>query len=87
MAKLMDKTKDIFQYALGGLITIGFFALLCGLLVRGVPDTNKDLLNLSVGALISSFSMIVGYFYGSSKGSAEKTEVMNKQLIENGNNK
>ena len=70
------KSKDIFQYALGGLITVGFFGLLIGLLYVGVPAENKDLLNLVVGALIGSFASIVGYFYGSSKGSAEKNELL-----------
>jgi len=69
------KSKDIFQYTLGGIIVVGFFALLIILVLSGVPDQNKDLLNLVVGALIGSFATVVGYFYGSSKGSAEKNEL------------
>jgi hypothetical protein len=70
------KTKNIFQYLLGGVIVVGFFLLLYFLIFSGVPDTNKDLLNLVVGALIGSFATVVGYFYGSSAGSAAKTELM-----------
>ena len=70
------KSKDIFQYILGALIVIGFFSLLILLLYTTVPSENKDLLNLVVGALIGSFASIVGYFYGSSKGSAEKNELL-----------
>jgi heme O synthase-like polyprenyltransferase len=44
-----------------------------------VPEPNKDLLNLVVGALIGSFATVVGYFYGSSAGSAAKTELMSKK--------
>jgi len=73
------KIKDIFQYVLGALIVIGFFILLYLLVTSEVPEKNKDLLNLVVGALIGSFATIVGYFYGSSKGSQEKTEIMAKQ--------
>lgn len=69
------KNKDIFQYLLGAIIVIGFFALLIVLAYSGVPEQNKDLLNLVVGALIGSFATVVGYFYGSSKGSAEKNEL------------
>jgi uncharacterized BrkB/YihY/UPF0761 family membrane protein len=72
------KGKDIFQYVLGGLITVGFFVLMFGLIYTAVPDINKDLLNLVVGALIGSFATIVGYFFGSSKGSADKNEMLNK---------
>jgi uncharacterized membrane protein len=69
------KIKDIFQYALGAIIVMAFFALIVLLTYIGVPDQNKDLLNLVVGALIGSFATVVGYFYGSSKGSAEKNEL------------
>ena len=72
----MKTIKDIFQYGLGALIVIGFFVLLYLLVSRTVPDVNKDLLNLIVGALIGSFSTIVGYFFGSSAGSAKKDETI-----------
>lgn len=72
------QTKDIFQYSLGGVIVVGFFLLLIVLANKGIPDQNKDLLNLVVGALIGSFATVVGYFYGSSKGSAEKNELLKK---------
>jgi hypothetical protein len=70
------KPKDLFQYILGALIVIGFFALLYLLVKSAIPEPNKDLLNLVVGALIASFSMVVGYFYGSSAGSAAKNEML-----------
>ena len=70
------KAKDIFQYTLGAIIVLGFFALIIILAYISVPDQNKDLLNLVVGALIGSFATVVGYFYGSSKGSAEKNEML-----------
>ena len=73
------KAKNVFQYILGGVIVVGFFLLLYFLIFSGVPETNKDLLNLVVGALIGSFATVVGYFYGSSAGSAQKTEMLAKQ--------
>jgi len=71
--------KDTFQYILGGVIVTGFFLLLYLLIKQEVPEKNTDVLNLVIGALIGSFSTIVGYFYGSSKGSSEKTELLNKK--------
>lgn len=72
------KAKSIFQYALGGLITVGFFVLLYLLLLSAVPEENKEILNIVVGALIGSFTSIVGYFYGSSLGSADKNDLLRK---------
>ena len=73
------KTRQIYMYILGGLIVIGFFALLYILVFQGVPGANKELLNIVVGALIGSFTTVVGYFYGSSMGSKDKTELMSKK--------
>lgn len=70
------KIKNVFQYALGAVIVIGFFLLLYLLIKNVVPSENQDLLNLVVGALIASFSSIVGYFYGSSLGSSDKNELL-----------
>ncbi len=71
--------KRLFQYVLGAIIVIGFFILLYALLRLSIPEANKDILNIVVGALIGSFTSIVGYFYGSSLGSAEKNEMLKKK--------
>jgi drug/metabolite transporter (DMT)-like permease len=69
----MNKTiKDIYQYALGAIVVLGFFVLLYILMKSEIPSTNRDLLSLIIGALIGSFTTVISYFYGSSKGSAEK---------------
>jgi uncharacterized BrkB/YihY/UPF0761 family membrane protein len=73
------KAKSIFQYVLGSLIVIGFFVLMVVLVYTSVPDQNKDLLNLVVGALIGSFATVVGYFYGSSLGSSDKNELLKQK--------
>jgi len=73
------KGKSIFQYVLGALIVLGFFVLMVVLVYTSVPDQNKDLLNLVVGALIGSFATVVGYFYGSSLGSSDKNELLKQK--------
>lgn len=75
----LKTTGEIFRYALGALITIGFFGLLWLILVRQVPVENKDLLNIAVGALIGAFGMVTSFFFGSSVGSAKKTDIMADQ--------
>lgn len=64
------------MYILGGLIVAGFFALLFLLTKQEVPEKNENMMNIVVGALISSFTMVCGFFYGSSTGSKEKTEIL-----------
>lgn len=73
------KLKDLMMYILGGLITLGFFGLLGLLIFNPTPMENKDLLNITIGSLIAGFTTVVGYFYGSSKGSAEKNELINRK--------
>lgn len=70
------KIKDIFMYALGALITVGFFCTLVFLIYSG---SYPDAVNLIIGTLLTTFGTVVGYFYGSSKGSSEKTELLNKK--------
>jgi len=78
------KTKNLFMYILGVIITVGFFLLLYFLIFQAMPAENQRLLDVTIGALIGSFTTVVGYFYGSSKGSADKTDIIAK---ENGNGK
>jgi len=75
----MQKAKDIFQYLLGAVIVVSFFVLMIVLAYQTIPDANKDVINLVIGALIGAFSTVVGYFFGSSLGSSKKTDILNKE--------
>jgi hypothetical protein len=72
------KTKDIYQYALGAVIVMAFFAVIYLLIIIGIPLDNKDVLLIVIGALTAKFADIVGYFYGSSKGSSDKNDIIGK---------
>lgn len=74
------KAKDIFAYILGGIIVIGFFVMIYVMLSKEVPATNKEYLGLLIGALITNFGMVVGYYYGSSKSSSEHSDTINKMI-------
>jgi H+/Cl- antiporter ClcA len=75
----IKKVNTIALYCLAGLITGAFFAFLFALIFVGVPEQNKDLLNITGGALIGAFTTgVIGYFFGSSAGSKEKNEMINK---------
>jgi hypothetical protein len=55
---------------------LGFMAtvILLGFVRIDIPQANRDFFNMGFGAMISFATMGMGYFIGSSKGSADKTE-------------
>ena len=75
----MERTKDIIAIGLGIVITLGFFVTLFYLIFTGEYEST---INLTIGTLLTSFGTVVGYYFGSSKGSADKNkaiEEMNKE--------
>ena len=59
------------------LITVSFFFLvILVLFFVQVPPANLDLLKILVIALLSGASMVLGYYFGSSDGSARKTDLL-----------
>ena len=75
----MNKTNEkVYMYILGAIIVIGFFSIIGIVFKLEMPQPNKDLGLIVIGALVAKFGDVVGYFYGSSKGSADKTELINK---------
>jgi len=70
------KPKDVAQLILGGLIVIGFFALLVVLALVKIPPENKDIMLMVVGGLIGCFVTVVGYYFGSSSSSSTKDKTI-----------
>jgi len=64
------------MYGLGALVFLSLVAIIVLLLIKAVPPENKDALLILVGVLASAFTAVIGYFYGSSKGSADKTDIL-----------
>jgi len=73
----MMRAKDIYMYLLGALIVVGFFVILIVVFRKVMPVENKEIGLMVIGALVAKFGDVVNYFFGSSKGSADKTELMN----------
>ena len=71
-----DLWKQIYQYVLG-VIVVAIAAFAFYLLARhAVPDGNRDVIMVLVGVFASQFNSVVQYFFGSSKGSADKNEMI-----------
>ncbi len=70
--EVKDNTPKVLAYSL----TIGFFLVLGFMLFANVPTGSRDLLNILLGMLATSFSGVIAYYFGSSAGSAEKTKLL-----------
>lgn len=68
--------RDYSMEILGWIITAGFFIVLGVRMFITIPATQLENIGMLIGALISAFTTVVQYKYGSSKGSADKTATM-----------
>lgn len=57
--------------------TLGFFALLGLLFARDLPEGTKDILQVMLGGVLGQWTTIISYFFGSSSGSARKSDMLN----------
>jgi len=64
------------MYALGALVVLAFFVLIIALVKVEIPLPNEKILYLVVGALVGSFNQVTNFFFGSSKGSKDKTDLL-----------
>lgn len=62
-------------YVLAAAVVVGFFAIVFVLLFKSavIPDGSREVAFLLVGTLSTAFGAVIQYFFGSSKGSADKT--------------
>lgn len=58
------------------LVTFGFFGVLFLAFVKGVNDQSRDLANIMIGTLGTAWVSVITYYFGSSAGSAQKTELL-----------
>jgi hypothetical protein len=68
-------TKDGMPAAIGSLVTLGFFGLLAALVFYEPPVANAEALYIMLGSLGTAFTGIVTYYFGSSVGSKQKTDL------------
>ncbi len=64
------------MYVLAGVIVVGFFVLVMVLFFKAVPEGSREVAFMLFGSLATNFGAVCNYFFGSSKGSADKTNLM-----------
>ena len=73
------KTKDLTPKVLAGFITCGYFGVLFYMLANGLPQHGgSEAMLVMLGTLGTAWGGVVAYYFGSSAGSKEKTEAMNR---------
>ena len=75
----MKKESDILQVILAIALIILLSAIVVLLFLKEVTETNKTLLIVIVTTLLAKLGTIYDYRFGSSKGSAEKEELLRKK--------
>ncbi len=68
--------KDKLPAVLAIAVTCGFFAVLFLAFTRGVNDQSRDLANIMIGTLGTAWVSVITYYFGSSAGSAQKSELL-----------
>lgn len=72
----IDKTTTRFILACAGVLFAFIWFIM--LVFFEPPEANRDLISTITGAIIAiCIKEIYGFFFGSSQGSADKTELMN----------
>jgi hypothetical protein len=75
------KTKDLTPKILAGFITAGYFGVLFYMLRNGLPQHGgSEAMLVMLGTLGTAWGGVVAYYFGSSAGSKEKTDAMNRMV-------
>jgi hypothetical protein len=70
--QVKDSTPRILAYG----TTIGFFGALLGLNLMPIPAENRATIYSMVGSLGTVWILIMGYYFGSSRGSEDKSKAL-----------
>ena len=72
--------SDINLYVLAWTIVIGFFGLIGTMMYVAIPAESNNIIYMLFGTLAAGFGSVMQYFFGSSRGSKEKTLMLGRQM-------
>ncbi len=76
---MKQNLKEAYQYLLATIIVLGIIWLFSQVLITEIPANNQKIIDVLSGSFVSAFTLVIGYFFGSSMGSSRKTEIMENQ--------
>lgn len=68
--------NNIYMYFIGALVLIGFFAALIYMALNNQDGKYTTIITDMTATIKYSFILIVGYYWGSSKSSSDKTDMI-----------
>lgn len=72
----VTKTNDGNMFSLAWAVVIAFFAFTVLVLFVKVPVESSQMVGTLIGVISTAFGVVLNYYFGSSKGSADKTKLL-----------
>lgn len=79
LLKLFLAKTDWMKTVIGISVMLIYYMIVRSLIIASIPTENREAIIHVLGTLDGVISMLVGYYFGSSKGSQEKTEIIKQQ--------
>lgn len=75
-----ERTDDPTPKILAAVFIFGFFAFVISIMIWGIPQElgTKEIILILVGVMAGAITQILNYYFGSSKGSADKNKMLSK---------
>jgi len=73
-------TRDWIPRTLAVGVTLGFFGIVAYILHYGLPPTGGEALLMLIGTLGTAWTGVMGFYFGSSAGSKQKTDALTAAL-------
>lgn len=71
---------DALQFIVALTVLIAFLFIVFALIFREIPQGNRDAVMLLIGGIVGFVGGMSNFYWGSSKGSAKKDEVIKEQM-------
>ena len=79
MAAVASGSNDLLFKTVGWGITLCFVSVIAGAIgLWQIPEESQRLFDMGFGAVVAAFTQVIGYYFGSSMGSKQKTNLMNE---------